>query len=157
MTLKLIHWLASKLQRRDICGEDGTLYLQRFRVLGWMPGSSWRLPFSIYLHRFARADLDDAPHSHPWAWAFSLVLHGGYLEMRANGADRSERSWRWLMPLSMNWLWSDTYHVVTTIKPETWTLFIVGPKAKSWGFWVAGRGHVPWRERLAERGIQADY
>jgi hypothetical protein len=64
---RFVRWLASKLKRRDICGDDGSLYLSRYRI------------------------------------------------------------------------------------------FVVGPKTKSWGFRVPGRGFVPWRERLAERGIKADY
>jgi hypothetical protein len=113
---------------------------------------------SGYLHRFFRGDLDDAPHSHPWPWSFSIVLWGGYTEERkitVDGIDylKTRRVW----PLSINWFRKGDYHRVTKLHgAETWTLFITGPKTLSWGFWVFGRGHVPWRERLAERGIHVE-
>jgi hypothetical protein len=48
-------------------------------------------------------------------------------------------------------------HRIKHVLPDTWTLFMVGPKQSSWGFYVEGRGMVPWRERLAERGIVPDH
>ena len=155
MILRFLHWLSRRLAVREIFGDDGTLYLQRFRILGWMPGDERRWPFSIYLHRFHRPDLDDAPHSHPWNWAVSLVLAGGYVESRrVEGGS----SWRALHPGQINVLRDDTFHVVKELLgQETWTLFVVGPKTASWGFMVNGRGFVPWRDRLRERGIEPSY
>lgn len=157
MILRLIRWIASWLPHRLITGEDNTPYLSRFRIVGWMPGSTWRWPFSVYLHHFHRPDLDDAHHNHPWSWAVSLILTGGYTEevplaeLHGGHLVIGERR---LRPGRLNFLRSDSYHCVKELHGEVWTLFIVGPKAHSWGFWVPGRGHVPWRERLAERGIE---
>ena len=153
--LRLIRFVAFLLPRRNIIGEDGTLYLSRFRVIGWMPGSDWRWPFSVYLHRFHRADLDTAPHNHPWKWAYSLILHGSYLECRDLGA--THQLWHWLRPGQINRIRESDFHYVSAIQGEVWTLFIVGPKTKSWGFKVSGRGFVPWRDRLRERGIEPSY
>ena len=154
MILKMVRWFAEKLQCRRITGEDGSLYLERYKVFGWMPGDKRKWPVSIYLHRFARPDNDPAPHCHPWAWAISLILTGGYAEERlVNGETREvERG-----PLSLALLRSNTFHNVAELRGETWTLFIVGPKTKSWGFMVPGRGYVPWRDRLRERGIEPSY
>lgn len=156
MMLRFLHWLSSKLERRAIHGEDGTLYLERFKIFGWMPGSARRYPFSVYLHRFHRPDLDDAPHSHPWKWAFSFVLSGSYVEWRRVGHRGEQRRVRWL-----NLLLGDVFHCIKRLDGEVWTLFIVGPKTSSWGFLVDegpfGERVVPWRERLAQRGIKADY
>lgn len=146
--LHFLRWLASRLPRRLITGEDDTPYLSRYRVLGWMPGDKRRWPFSIYLHHFHRPDLDEALHNHPWRWALSIVLTGGYCEARSWGA-------QWRKPFTVELLRADTYHSITRLQGEVWTLFIVGPKAQSWGFLVSGRGHVPWRKRFAERGIPA--
>ena len=154
MILQLIRWFASKLKRRDICGEDGSLYLSRYRILGWMPGSTWRWPFSVYLHRFHREDLDTAPHNHPWRWAYSLILNGSYLEVRElDGCT----SFEWFRRGRVNRIRETDFHYVARIQGEVWTLFIVGPKTKSWGFKVPGRGFVPWRERLVERRITPSY
>lgn len=151
MILELVRWVASHLKRRDIYGEDGTLYLSRYRVIGWMPGSAWHWPFSIYLHRFHREDLDTAPHNHPWRWAYSLILNGSYLEVRELGNCAWFRRW------SLNRIRETDFHYVAQIRGEVWTLFVVGPKTKTWGFKVPGRGVVPWRERLIERGIKPPY
>jgi hypothetical protein len=153
--IRFIRWFASKLPRRDICGEDGTLYLSRYKVVGWMPGDTRRWPFSIYLHRFHRPDLDDAPHSHPWRWALALILTGGYFERR--GEFGSGARYRSLRGGSLNFIQDDDFHVVLhLLGPEVWTLFIVGPKTSSWGFKVGGRV-IPWRVRLRERGIEPSY
>lgn len=155
MILAFLRWLATKLPHRLITCEDGTPYLSRYRVLGWMPGDKRRWPLSIYLHHFHRPDLDNALHNHPWRWAVSLVLAGAYLEELP--WPRNWRFRRWRRAGSVVLLKSDSYHRIQRLEGEVWTLFIVGPKAQSWGFWVPGRGHVPWRERLAERGIEAGY
>lgn len=174
MILRLLHWLSARLWLRRITAEDGALYLDRYWIHGWMPEHIWTPPpnkytshrmlrprpkraagssWGLYLHHFRSPDLDRAPHSHPWRWAVSLVLAGGYTEERLDTAT-GELTTRRVRPLSMNFLRRDTYHVVTELHGrETWTLFLVGPKSSSWGFWVEGRGFVPWRERLAERGL----
>lgn len=157
--LRFIRWLATKLPRRDIVGEDGVLYLTRYRIFGWMPGSRWKGP-SLYLHRFHIPDQDLAPHNHPWRWAVSWVLTGGYTEERLVPSLHPYASYiesRDLMPGRMNIIQHSDYHRVARLHGETWTLFLVGPKATSWGFYVMGRGHVEWRERLRERGIKPAY
>jgi len=112
--------------------------------------------FNLYLHRFLRGDSDDAPHSHPWPWSVSLVLWGGYTEERlieVNGIKymKTRRVW----PLTLNVFRDGDYHRVVRLHgSQTWTLFLTGPKSSSWGFWVFGRGHVEWRQRLKERGVK---
>lgn len=152
--LRLIHGLARRLPRRDILAEDGALYLERYRVFGWMPGSRWKGP-SVYLHRFRMPDQDVALHNHPWPRAVSLVLAGGYTEKRLTSLfGFSACEWRRLTPGQLNVIGPDDYHRVAELHgDETWTLFAVWPRTRSWGFWLPLRGHVPWRDRLRERGI----
>lgn len=109
---------------------------------------------NLYLHHFIRGDSDDAPHSHPWPWSLSFVLWGGYTEERLIEVDglkfiKTRRVW----PFTFNVFRPGDYHRVVRLHGECWTLFLTGPKASSWGFWVFGRGHVEWRKRLKERGI----
>jgi len=156
--LRLIHWIANRLQCRNIYAEDGALYLQRFRVFGWTEGSRWFGP-SLYLHRFRLPDQDAALHNHPWRWGFSWILSGGYIEDRGHQSGfaliRDGRFCR--LPGDLNVIRPETYHRVhSLLGRETWTLFLVAPKSRSWAFWVPGRGPVPWRQRLAERGIPVD-
>jgi hypothetical protein len=116
-----------------------------------MPGSTKKYPLSIYLHRFHLPDQDQAMHNHPWRWAFSIILSGTYLEQRKENHPRHCRS-----PGSIVVLRHSTYHRVDQLFGEVWTLFVVGPKASSWSFMVDGV-EVPWRERLAQRGIKPSY
>lgn len=152
MIARFLRWLSSKLERREICAEDGKLYLERFKLFGWMPGSKRSYPFSVYLHRFHLPDQDDAMHNHPWRWAFSIILTGCYLEQREYDAPRWCRS-----AGSVVFLSDKTFHRVDRLFGETWTLFVVGPKTGSWGFLLTDGVVVPWRERLEQRGIKASY
>ena len=157
MIIRLLHALSSLLRRRDIMREDGQLYLSRFRIYGWMPGDTKSYPFSIYLHHFHTPDYDPAPHNHPWEWARSLILTGGYVERRLEPLTGLDTSFE-VHPLTVNRISDDTFHVVEELLgTETWTLFIVGPKTSTWGFWVPGRGYVAWRDRLRERGLTPEY
>ena len=147
MILKLIHLVASVLPKREIYAEDGKLYLERYRVFGWEPGSRWNGP-SLYLHRFHLPDQDTALHNHPWKWAISLILAGGYIEDRVSGM-------RILRPGRLNIIRANDFHRVSFIRGrETWTLFLVAPKSRSWGFLTTAGNFIPWRERLAQRGIE---
>lgn len=151
--LRFIQWLARHLLRRDIVNETGQVYLERYRIIGWMPGSKWRWPFSIYLHHIRLEDADESLHNHPWKWSFSIKLHGGYLEEVEPSGDEYRR---FRIAPRVHWV-GRRYHRVQQVSSDCWTLFVVGPKANSWGFLVRGRGHVPWRERLVERGIKPSY
>ncbi len=145
---KLLRRVSSWLPRRHIIDDAGTLYLERFLVLGDMMA---RLaPFTVYLHHFERPDEDRALHNHPWPWAVSLILTGGYLEERQGFASYALSRRRWLRAGSLNVLRGDTFHRVAELDGETWTLFVVGRKHQAWGFDVPGRGFVPWRVREAE-------
>jgi hypothetical protein len=112
------------------------------------PGAVWpKSPFSIYLHHIHRGDEDRQLHNHPWAWSFSLILSGGYLEERRikNGVVR-----RTLAPLVIHWIGHDTFHRIDTLgKSGAWTLFVVGPKVSGWGFWDRATGELTeWRAFL---------
>ena len=53
----------------------GKPYLTRYYLLG----KDWSF-FNIYLHHFHASDQEEEMHNHPWAWAFGIVLKGGYKE-----------------------------------------------------------------------------
>lgn len=115
--------------------------------------------FGVYVHQIFRPDADRDTHDHPWPFR-SLVLRGGYSEevRLAPGADVSSEVWRGrgrahVMPTYRS-------HRIVQVRPRTWTLLVVGPKMREWGFWVpparlpgyvARPGNctlrwVPWRE-----------
>lgn len=119
-------------------------------------GPSGTNPWRVYLHHFLAAD-SEGHHNHPSAWSFSIVLWGSYTEevlvrpetwgctcVPLCGSVIHTRRVRWF-----NWIPASKYHRVTELHPGpgargVWTLFVCGPlTGRGWGFWQAGRGHVP--------------
>jgi hypothetical protein len=90
-------------------------------------------------------------HRHPWRWAISLVLKGGYSEERRSGDSvvrRRVRPWR------LNRLTDRDFHRVDLTDGDAWTLFLVGPITQSWGFWDRDtKRFTPWKEFL---GVDVD-
>lgn len=120
-------------------GED---YLDRYYVAGpkpstgFPPGMKLRLPWlpwTIYLHKFYRGDLDRALHNHPWN-AVSLILVGGYREEYLDGETVRSRT---LKPGQVNVIRTTRFHRVDLLgSGPTWTLVIHGPRVQKWGFWI---------------------
>ena len=166
-----LNWLAGKLPPpRIIWDRNGkSPYLSRFYLVNppRMPDGSW--PFDkngalregitwptrrwgIYLHKFHRGDDERELHNHPWRWAVSLILSGGYIEERRHGRDYEYvvrvRRFR---PGMINIIRSSDFHRVDLVGKEAWSLFLVGPKFSSWGFWCRNTGRFwPWRQFISE-------
>jgi hypothetical protein len=141
----LLTRLTNRLPCRIIDGEQGEPYLERYYLAGLF---GWH----AYLHRFVDSDPDRGLHDHPWGRAVSLVLSGGYDEIRfavppthgsvgaaaakrldaaAEPATRSRR----IRPGRINLLRGSDYHrVVLRDGRPAWTLFLHGPRVKGWGF-----------------------
>lgn len=132
---------------RVITREDSQLYLKRWALRPQRPTNqdgAWRL----FLHRFFCGD-GDGHHNHPWRWSFSIVLWGSYEEEYFDmGHSAQTRTIRWV-----NFIPKRRYHRIVKLNGPVWTLFFTGPSAPGWGFWMPGRGHIPWKDRLRERGI----
>jgi hypothetical protein len=154
----LVAWVALRSYPgpylRTITRRAGELYLRRWALRPHRPSgeNGWR----VYLHRFHAAD-DDGHHNHPWRWSFSIVLRGSYTEEVLEVGARphwpfrlTARRVRWF-----NWISASKYHRITELHGDVWTLFFCGPVAQGWGFWIPGRGHVPFAERIAERDAEA--
>jgi hypothetical protein len=73
---RLLEWISARRPCRLIEGDQGEPYLERYYLLG---AFGWHL----YLHRFVDSDPDRGLHDHPREHALSLVLSGGYDEIRA--------------------------------------------------------------------------
>lgn len=124
----LLFRMTDRLPCRIIDGEGGEPYLERYYLFGL---GGWH----AYLHRFVDSDPDRGLHDHPWSRALSLVLTGGYDEIRfADGRRRSTRR-RTVRPGRLNLLRGEDYHrVVLRGGQPAWTLFLHGPRSKGWGF-----------------------
>jgi hypothetical protein len=166
---------------------DGRPYMRRFCVFGHLTGDVRResLPHgfkrlwvrirselpNLYVHQIIAPDHDPSLHDHPWPWAVSWVMLGGYRESRLyKGTDPREGFYeRTLTAPALNFLSGRTFHRVSNLPRKydiskgfvvpsrmfgVWTLFLAGPRAsrKPWGYLVPGRGYVPHTERHAEIG-----
>ena len=128
MIERVLDTLSARLPCRLIDGERGEPYLERYYLFG-------ALGWHAYLHRFVDSDPDRGLHDHPWGRALSLVLSGGYDEIRPCVSDPDQTCIRTLSPGRLNRLrGSDFHRVVLRRGQPAWTLFLHGPRVKGWGF-----------------------
>lgn len=124
----ILYRLTARLPCRFIDGDGGEPYLERYYLLGLF---GWH----VYLHRFVDSDPDRGLHDHPWGRALSLVLSGGYEEIRGIGGSAEATRSRFIRPGSLNRLRGEDLHrVVLRGGRPVWTLFMHGPRRKGWGF-----------------------
>jgi len=146
---RLLYRLTARLRCRLI-QLDGHPYLERYYV-GRFLGAT------VYLHRFLASDGDREVHDHPWRWSCAWVLTGGYREERLRHLD-PEQGWvadmRRIGAGRLNCLTARSFHRVVDPRPETWTLFVHGPRVKQWGFLetAAERGGAVYRPAAQASG-----
>ena len=160
MRIGALEWC---LPRRVIGDVDGRPPL----LIRWV---LFRCPwFGVYLHKLCRSDYDRALHDHPWGF-WSFVLWGSYDEVfdasRLEGFERTEttRRARWSLAYRpATW----RHRVIISEGRPAWTLLLVEPRSRPWGFWVrqgaaAGSAIVSlvtwchWRHFDTSRNICAD-
>ena len=134
-------WLADRLlalaerkapNRVTAAKPDGSPAMLRWELIRL---NKW---FNIYIHKFLASDRDRALHDHPW-WGFSLILRGQYVDVSRKGRRLLQAGDWMLRPASRP-------HRIELVNGEPcWTLFIVGPRVREWGFYCPG-GWVGWRE-----------
>jgi hypothetical protein len=144
---------------------DGSPYLLRKYLLpkrfsgAWWPG--------VFLHKFYRSDEDRFPHNHPWRFAVSLILTGGYIERRYKPDGQCiELSKHVRRPLTFNVIRAEDFHKAQLLEPKRgcWTLFVAwrhktAKPGEEWGFWDIDHGcFVGWREYLppGADGLEGD-
>jgi hypothetical protein len=136
MFTRLLNAIARKLPARCIRREDGKPYLYRYYLLGGNT-EGWEL----LLHRFVASDPGNEVHNHPWRWALSLILAGGYDEERWSQRQPSDRGEPWRVwwsrrrPGTVNRLGPGDHHrVILAPGKEAWSLFFHGKRMQPWGF-----------------------
>lgn len=134
----LLYALLVALFPKRIVDHYGSPYLTRYFLFR----SPW---LNVFIHRIHKADADRHMHNHPWPWSWSLILRGGYLERRLGLG--GEEYTRFHCPGQRNVLTTAAYHIIDSVRPNTWTLFVAGRYAKRWGFLVDGK-HVDSQEYL---------
>lgn len=125
MLRRLLYWITDRLPARIINGDDGSPYLERYYLCS-IRG------LRAYVHRFVASDPDRGVHDHPWDRAASIVLVGGYTELRH---DKRRR----VRPWQINYIRGNDFHrVLLEEGQEAWSLFIHGKRIKGWGFFRDG-------------------
>lgn len=103
-------------------------YLTRWRLIQ----TPW---FGIYLHRMDGPDSRPTLHDHPWPF-ISFILRGGYDERVRTEPDETGfwraylRPVRWINVKSA----LDLHSIRRLHRTPTWTLMLVGPRRRIWGY-----------------------
>lgn len=100
-------------------------YLTRWRVIQ----TPW---FSVYLHKMERPDSRPTLHDHPWSF-FSFVLWGGYSEVRLN--PHTMETYDHIVNRFNHVRQNEAHYITELHKPTCWTLLLVGPRVRTWGYW----------------------
>lgn len=132
---------------------DGSPYITRYLLWGSPAlgddGHDKDQAHSAFIHLLHTPDPDRDLHDHPWAWGFSLILSGGYVEKRYGGAGTSHlKRYR---AGDRNSLEPGEYHSLVSVEPNTATLFIAGREIQDWGFLLPDDKWVDHRTYLAAR------
>jgi hypothetical protein len=99
--------------------------------------------FNIYLHRFGRSDDDRALHDHPW-YSVSMLLKGEFIEHSFKGIRHIPR----FAPIFRT---AKFAHRLEIVRGPVWTLFITGPRIRSWGFYCP-KGWRHWKVFTSDDG-----
>lgn len=96
-------------------------YLERFYYLNLRPFAR------IVIHRFFKSDIDGL-HDHPWGFQ-NYIFSGGYWESTKEGKFWREPGYHSAQDCNF-------FHRIELDKnaPDTWTLFMMGPREQEWGF-----------------------
>jgi hypothetical protein len=108
---------------REKLGIESCPYLIRWRI-------ETRLG-SVRLHHWISHDDARAFHDHPWDF-ITFVLKGGYTDSSPEGNQH-------LKAPTVQHRYATHKHTVFPDADGAWTLVLTGPKARAWGFWVAGK------------------
>lgn len=117
-----------------VIGDD---YLLRWYVIPRNPC------FNVYLHEYHRSDDDRALHDHPW-WSLSWLLNGRLVEHDGRG-QRTMNAGKWRLRSAR---YSHRLEVPPFYRGDTVTLFLTGPRIRSWGFHCP-QGWRHWRDFTA--------
>lgn len=146
--LRLAKWLRYRNKTRMIMDRAGDEpYLERFYLLNLRPIGR------IVIHCFWKSDDDGGLHDHPWRFAASKIIVGGYYEYREDGSKTWCNS-----KTPMRWFGGKYLHRVELQNEgdRVWTLFIMGPRYRKWGFVPFGSDGkwVYWKDYIAQKRLR---
>lgn len=144
MRRRLSAWFLSKLPRTDIGNGVGDVFFWRYQIL------KTRL-CSVFLHEFLRSDSDRCLHDHPWPFV-SIILREGYFEQMHDGMH-----WRPVGSILVRRAKAAHRIEISQNDRRPWSLVIVGPKVRKWGFYTLNGWEVwkPGKSPVCETGPEA--
>ena len=115
-------------------------YLQRWALLERDPLAN------LYLHHMIGPD-EQILHNHPWPFR-SYILSGGYVSLHCDGERKrpvERRSFKTgdVYSMGIAGYGDEEFHYIERVEPGTWTLVVVGPTVRDWGFLVHPDGRLP--------------
>jgi hypothetical protein len=114
----------------------GCEYLRRYYLIGGPNHRRW----CICIHKIMRSDRDHC-HDHPFAFV-SLILAGKYFEELPSGGEYRTAG-------SLRVRGARSLHRLVALTRSVWTLFMMGPRTRNWGFRVDGKW-IPHQTHLQE-------
>lgn len=142
---RVANWCRKTGRSRTILDRTGNEpYLERFYIHPrWLTLGMFR----VVIHRFWKSDDDGGLHDHPWLFWGSRILETGYWEYTPDGKFwREPGAWRWYSG------WGQHRIELRKGTKEVWTLFLMGPKVREWGFIPFGTGvWVHWEEYIKSK------
>ena len=138
-----VTWVDRLFRHEEINGHGRCpTYLHRWTLL-----KLWR-GMGIYLHQFVGDDWSRDLHDHPKRF-ISIGLRGAYIEQWVTPAGVSARCY--IAPWVRTFPPEHIHRIVLTPSREIcWTLVVVGPTTRDWGFWHAGEW-IQWSQYLVTR------
>lgn len=133
-------WALGWEHQFTLIGESGR-YLTRWWLLATPIGG-------LAVHRMDGPDARQVLHDHPFGF-LSFVVRGGYTErrLRPREMDVVTRTISWFNAMPP---WG-AHYISRIHRNPTWTLVLIGPQVRRWGFWqlrnVTGRWR--WTEHQA--------
>lgn len=126
---------------------DGRVYLNRWGIGHDRIGG-------VLLHRMDAPDPGKDLHDHPW-WFCSIIVSGGYRELRAPIRCPQAKVGVLRRPGSVRTMRLDECHIITDLwrRDRSWSLVIKGPRRRGLGFYPSS-GYMP--EAQYDATIRAD-
>lgn len=163
MLYRFFNWLLCKLLPYEDIQKDGSLYMRRFRLMGYHSRLPTLFGRNVMVHRIIRPDGDRDPHDHPWGF-WSLILWGGYNEATwdpveldhclKEGRCLPDATYRFHRFLSFGFRPAMfTHQIVHLFRRECWTFVVTdGQNSRPWGFWTPA-GWVHWKDYVGHKGV----
>lgn len=153
LLLRRLKRMADSRPADVVIGSRENPYLRRWFVIPRNP------VFNIYYHEFRRSDDDRALHDHPWI-NLSWLLEGSYIEWQPHPIEdayeqrvRSEGTLVARRPTSLHRIQLNRDEAGNEVPVRT--LFITGPRVRTWGFVLPGGQWMDWRSYIAKFGERA--